>query len=554
MIKNQKKVIFNNTKEVLYLFLLCILCNWMLLLNDGFFWDDNLLYNIFEDGHYSELFDWGLEMGLPLNIIFYRGLEELFGVKNYRLLSFFSIFLSSVLVNQIFKHYTVRFSNLSLVFTTLYLALYPFRSSVLLCTTVYQVMLLLFLLAVYLRSGYQNFNSRLGKLLIYICFSILSFISFNTASIIVIFYFYLLFDYFYSHNFSIDCLNFKNLKFYFKKWWFIVVLPLIYWYCKLTFFPAHGRYQNYNKITFDLYLNFQMFYDFYRVLFIDPILYFLNNLKPVLIKIILCVCIALLYYPRAWILPKFKLPLLECPRKPFLPWAIIFLFISALPYVLVSQPPRFQGWESRHLLLFTLSLPIFVFALLIALLDRVRDLACASTVNFIFRPLILCIVLIGVINANKVYLDYQLLAIKQWSVVENLKAQPELKKYSRFIIYDNVGDFSKNGFSWREANHEAFYGWVAIFKKAWGGERWYANNHDERHEFEKSDRYGAADINPGGESLGLVLTNTDEKKIKTQIVLRYWKLKYFGGPSELREFLLSIVAIEPCGLNVSCKN
>jgi hypothetical protein len=159
----------------------------------------------------------------------------------------------------------------------------------------------------------------------------------------------------------------------------------------------------------------------------------------------------------------------------------------------------------------------------------------------------------GIINANKVYLDYQLLAIKQWAVVENLKSHQELSKYSRFIIYDNVGDFSKNGFSWREANHEAFYGWVAIFKKAWSGERWYANNNDERHEFDKSDRYGSADINPMGEALALMLKNTDEKG-KTQIALKYWRLKYFGTPDQLRDFLLSIVAIEPCGLHVICKN
>lgn len=552
MIKKIKQFIFNNI-EFFYLFLVSLLCNWMLLLNDGFFWDDNLLFNIFEDKHYQELIDLGLEMGLPLNIIFFRGLDMFFGVQNYRWISFLSIFLSSALVNKIFKYYGGRFSNLSLVFTTLYLTIFPFHSTVLLCTLVYQVMLLMFLFAVYLRARFGDCDSRLGKLLILIVFCTLAFISFNTASILVLYYFYLLFDYFYRNNFSLESFRFENLKDYICKWWLIILLPIIYWVCKQTFFPTHGRYLGYNKITFNLYLNLQILYDFYRALFVDPVLFISSNVKPIVIKVVLFMCISLVFFPRLWVAPKFKLPNLIASYKSLMFWALSFLLISALPYVLVLQPPRFQGWESRHLLLFTLSLPIFIFVLLVVALDRLRILGRAGTIGFIFRPLILCIALMGAIYTNKIYLDYQLLAIKQWALVENFKARPELQKYSRFLIYDDVGDFAKHGFSWREANHEAFYGWVAVFKKAWGSERWYANNNDERHEFDKSDRYGAAEINPSGLLLELLISSASEKS-KTQIVLNYWRLKYFGTPQELREYLLSIVTIDPCGFRIICKN
>ena len=94
-------------------------------------------------------------------------------------------------------------------------------------------------------------------------------------------------------------------------------------------------------------------------------------------------------------------------------------------------------------------------------------MARAQSMDFILRPLVLLISVIGVASANLVYLDYQLIAIKQWAVVENLKARPDLKRYSSFWVDDKIGDFSKTNFSWYEADNQAWYEWSAIFKKAW---------------------------------------------------------------------------------------
>jgi hypothetical protein len=210
-----------------------------------------------------------------------------------------------------------------------------------------------------------------------------------------------------------------------------------------------------------------------------------------------------------------------------------------------SLSPRFQGWESRHYILFTLSLPVFVMVVALVYLDRIKAIARAESMGFIFRPLVLCISLVGAASANLVYLDYQLIAIKQWAVVENLKAKPELKRYSSFWVDDQIGDFSKTDFSWYEANNQAWYEWSAIFKKAWSAEKWYANSVNTREEFYKSIRYGAADIDPKGEKCTLVLSNTSPYG-KTGIVRRYFSLKYFGSDIQLHEFLLSIASVEGC--------
>jgi hypothetical protein len=232
-------------------------------------------------------------------------------------------------------------------------------------------------------------------------------------------------------------------------------------------------------------------------------------------------------------------------RVLLLSWSIVFLIVSALPYTLVQQWPRFQGWESRHYILFTLSLPIFVLVLVSVYLDKIKAIADMKCVSFIFRPLILSIGLIGVVSSNYVYVDYQLLAIKQWAFVENLRAKPELKRYSSFRIEDRVGDFSRSGFTWYEADHQAWVEWGGVFTRAWGAENWYGNNVNDREEYTKGVRYSAANIDPTGAKCKLTFTNSSPHG-KATIVREYWKWKYFGTEAQLRDYLLLIVKMESC--------
>jgi hypothetical protein len=546
----KKKLGFNSLINIGYIFLVCLSCHWMLFFNDGFFWDDNVHYGLIQGKHYAELSVFFLETGLPLNIIFFRSIDFLFGISNHRIVGFFTIFLSAVLISSLFRRYAGDFKSLSLVFVSLYLSLFPFKSTVLLCTLGYQVMLLFFILAVYIRVNFSEHDSAVVRFFALAGFALLSFVSFNTASILVLFYFFLSFEYFFAFKFSREAWSILSMWTYARRNLLVLLLPVAYWLVKSIFFPTHGLYENYNKISFNLKGGWDVCVAFFSGIFTYGPFHILatkTHSQAVLLSILM-LFVVLTVFPRCWIVGKFHLPTVRINYVLTLCWSIAFLFISLLPYALVQQPPRFQGWESRHYLLFTLSLPVFVLIAVSIYFDRLKVIASSLSIGFIFRPLIISIVLVGVISSNIVYLDYQLLAIKQWAVVENLKAKPELKRYSSFRIDDQVGDFSRNGFSWYEANHQAWYEWVAIFKKAWSAEKWYGNNINEREEFFKGVRYGASDIDPAGEKCLLTLKNISPYgRIGT--ARRYWKLKYFGADSQLQEFLLSIVTIESCQSN-----
>lgn len=540
-----KSIFFGQLRTIAYIFLVCLACHWMLLLNDGFLWDDNVYYGLIQGKHYAELSTFLLETGLPLNILFFRGLDLFFGVSNHRVVGFFTILLSAVLLNSLFRRFAGDFKSLSLVFTTLYLTLFPFKSTVLLCTLVYQVMLLFFIVAVYVRVNFGQHDSlgvRLGALA---AFSLLSFFSFNTASILVLFYFFLAFEYFSAAGFSRAAWSVRSMWAYARKNVVVLSLPIAYWLIKSFFFATHGLYENYNKISLDLKRYWDAGRAFFAGLFTFGPFHNVGSKVPSLFLAIVLVFVVLTAFSRWWDRASFHLPPLRMNRVLLLGWTVAFLGISALPYILVQQGPRFQGWESRHYILFTLSLPVFVLIVAFVYLDRIKTMARAESMGFIFRPLILCISLVGAASANLVYRDYQLIAIKQWAVVENLKAKPELKHYASFWVDDQIGDFSKTDFSWYEADNQAWYEWSAIFKKAWAAEKWYANNLDTREEFYKGIRYGAADIDPKGEKCTLVLNNTSPYG-KTGIVRRYFSLKYFGSDIQLQEFLMAIASIEGC--------
>lgn len=546
--KMSKRLSLTSWGSAACILFVCIASHWMLPLNDGFFWDDNLYYGLLQGRHYEEFSTFILETGLPINILFFRGLDLLVGITNHRWVSFGTIFLSAILLNDLFRRYAGEFKSLSLVFTTLYLTLFPFKSTVLLCTTVYQVMLLFFILAVYIRVRYGADDAMRVRVLALLAFSVLSFISFNTASILVLFYFYLAFEYFYSQGFALSAWAVPSMWAYARRNLLVVLLPVIYWGVKNTFFPTHGLYVNYNKINFDLQRSFSAGFAFASGLFKYGPLYNVATKSQLLFGLIALLFPLLTAFPRVLGWARFQLPAIKTSRVLWLLWSVAFLIISALPYAMVQIGARFQGWESRHYILFTLSMPVFVLVAVGVYLDRIKSLARMESIGFIFRPMILCITLTGVVSSNMVYLDYQAIAVKQWAVVENLKIRPELKKYSKFLVNDQVGDFSKSGFLWDDATHQSWYEWAAIFTKAWGRQSWFAVNADDTQALIYDDygvRYGAVDINPEGKVCSLTLKNTTHYR-KSEVVFRYWALKYFGTVEQLRQFLLSIASIESC--------
>jgi len=541
---NKRSVFLRDACCILFV---CLLCHGLLLLNDGFFWDDNLLYSLIQGRHYEELSVWAWEMGLPSHVIFFRGLDLLVGIANHRWVSFLTIFLSAVLLNDLFKRYAGDAKFLSMVFTVLYVTLFPFKSTVLLCTTQYQVTLFLFLLAINVRLRFKTHASLLIRRVASFVFLFFSFISFSTASILVLYYYYLLFEYFYADDDIRDPWDLRNLGNFVRGNVHTLLLPIIFWLIKNSFFRSSGMYADYNKIGFDSGLIISSLFSTFDGLVAHNAVFNVIARAPLLFIVLVVTCLVLFTaFPKLMLWKGGKLPPYSSDKMVWLMWSVVFLFVSAFPYAVANHYPSPQGWESRHYLLFTLSWPSFILAAGCFYFQRVKTLANVQSIDCTFRKTIMCIALAGALNSNLIYLDYQAIAIKQWSVVENLRARPDLKKYSSFKIDDQVGDFSKMGVTWHDATHQAWYEWAAIFTKAWGEEKWFGNNIDKRQaEFFKGVRYGASEINPSGLECKITIRNL-VNYTKFGHVRRYLYIKYLGSNEELKRHLSSLISIESC--------
>jgi len=524
------------------IFIICMLSHGLILLNNGFFWDDNIYYGLIRGGYYEEFSSFILETGLPINIYFFRGLDWLVGIENHRWVSLFSIFTSAVLLNQIFKSYFDQCQSISLMYAVMFVVVYPFKSTVLLCTTVYQVMLLFFIMAVFIRAHFGRSSSSVIRSVAQIGFALLSFISFNTASILTLFYFYFIFECFRACDFR---MNFKAMMSYFRQNAIFLTLPILYWALKIVYFPTHGEYVYYNKINFDLLLILNSYKSFFIALFVPNLLIEAASRSTLLWLIVGFMLPLLIIFPCATKWVKFKVPLVKKDWRFIFFWLCGFLFISAFPYSLINLNPSYRGFESRHLILFTLSLPAFVLGAMVLYFERVKKVIVVARIDYLFRSVFIYIVAIGVIGSVVTYYDYQALAIKQESIVENLKVKTNLKKYSNFTIEDQIGDFSVHSSSPHELTHQAWYEWAAIFKKAWGEERWYGNNSDLPNEHKKGIRYGSSQIREDDFQCKLLLRSNDSKD-KTKLVHKYWALKYFGSAIDFRRYLLEISSIEAC--------
>ncbi len=530
--------------DVVYILIFCILTHGLIVLNDGFFWDDNIYYGLIKSGRYEEFSDFIMETGLPLNIYFFRGLDFFVGIENHRWVSFFSIFASAILLNKLLKlHFFEKGQSISLIYPLIFIVIYPFRSTVLLCTTVYQVMLLLFILAIFIRLRYAEVETLTEKLISYIGFSILSFLSFNTASILPLYYFYLIFECCYL--FESKCKDISHVVKYIRLNAFFIGLPIIYWVLKILYFPTHGEYENYNKINIDFEKIVHSYKAYLIALLAPNLLIDVLSRSAILVFSIVFLPLSFLAFPRLTSWMNLKFPSVAGERWLQFIWLMVFLFMSAFPYSLININPAYRGFDSRHLILFTLSLPAFVVWLVIVYVDRIKEVFNIARVDYLFRAIFFSIVIVGIVESNAVYMDYQALAIKQESVIENLRVQSNLKKYSIFEIDDQVGDFSKNMMVTHEVKHQAWYEWAAIFKKAWGEERWYGNNLDMPYRGMKSIRYGTGLVNENGANCRLILRNNMIIS-QRQIIYKYWLLKHFGSHANLRAFLLEITSIEGC--------
>lgn len=507
--------------------MLCMLTHGLLLLNDGAYWDDALFYTMYENWRVDELKNMALETGLPLNYLFWR-LNFFIGVEYHRIFSFLMILVSANIFFRI-AEYIFENKRDALLVTLLFVTCTSFRSTVLFSTMQYQFAMLLFLVACSITSSMGRMFDP-GRFRSWVAI-VLFFLSFNMASLIPLFYCW----YFYMGHRRSGAWSIRSLLF--TRWdSALLLLPVVYFLIKLIVFPTYGLYENYNKIVPSNIVNWETWRTFFKVLI------FPGFLEHSMLSTTASMCVFPLFLALLFFFSK-RLMTSDDRATTSINVGLVFaiLILAVLPYVLVAQPPRLLGWESRHTAAASLVLPFFIYGVFSRYSEKLSFILLKP--RAMSYALVCSLCFLGVISSLSSYISLEAVAIKNSAFVEFLKSNPDISKnYGSFEIVDKVGDFDDR-FYFREEDHESFYGWAYLIKQAWGQERWFANNHDDKFEYYKSPRYGTEFIDPQLPRCSITLSRLPPYR-KLGIISRYYWYKYFRSEALKNKFYKELITFD----------
>ncbi len=500
-----------------------VLTQGLMLLMDGHYFDGRLLHHHIAHQSWPVLREWFGQAGLMGFYEFYRGVGSFPDiVLAYRLAAFLCIGLCSVLVYLIGVRSRFLSHDESLCAALIQLLFPAFRANFSLIVLPYLVAYVLFLLGAYLavRSyggvGWRRHAGRVAALLLLFC-------SYTTNSLLLLHYgFVLLMILMIRRDEHLSL--FAAAGRYVFRYADLLLLPVVFWIVKETFFPRHGWYAGYNKIAFaprTFAVNaiaftknaiFLQTADALRTLFTLPVFW------------LIVLAVALF----AWSRTRFaRNRTFDSPTPPvgIVFFGAVLLFLGITPYVLVFKIAQVYGFSTRLAILVPLGVGVVLVGLIKGLF-RTAD----GRINRAGVILLATLLLAFTVSRLETVTHWQARWVKDRSVELHLREMPPYPASTYFIdeqfpVAPEVA-----------AQRYFVYDWSCIFESVWGGESraglalgtdvdaWWAGDADHPmfakiRNLSHYDPNGARArliIRPGPEAGGL------------RMVLRYWWYRYIS--------------------------
>jgi len=437
-----------SSHQVLWIIIgVALISHSLLLLSEGIFFDDWLLYTDMMQSQWSHLYQWVADMGgFPTLYFIFR----VIGWFPESVLTFRLFELGALLIVAWSTYQILHLRNLLSVEDALLVAvlllLYPgFKSIVSFVHVGYLIMYAMFALGFYFMLWQETLTKKI-KIVVRLCALVLLFVSFKLSSLLVVFYVLLvglsLNEWQKQSNQTVLALAQHQLNRI--DFW---LLPLFYWLITKLFFASGGLYKSthYNEIK----LQWDRIWSLMQTSIsngtwrqIEQNL--LDNHLPTMVYLLLTALILLL-------LPVFQLKSTGTYtikyRFTSLLFGLLLLLATVFPYAAVGKMVAVNGWDSRHSLL--MGLPV---ALLLTLFLR-------SLPGYYIRQLLLAICLLSFSsNLMSNYLTWQARSIKDQSVLQQLQSHQQLKENVVFLIQDDAR---------LTPEPYRFYEWSAMFEQIW---------------------------------------------------------------------------------------
>ena len=405
------------------LFLIALPTYWLLILNDGSYYDGMGL-RVWRETQTFDFFDkWFWDVGKPiLTFIYWPVLKSQYWVILTKLINFFSLVATAFLFFRILKSSRLFENREAFFISALTLTYSGVQMAAENAALQYILLFPVYLLGFHF---YQlSFTAQGGKkAALKFAAASFTFLGFFTHSLLLLHYLFL-FLILVPQRIQHPKISLVKTVLQLSD---AVLWPLVYWVFRNLFFPPQGIYKDYYKLDFTFdglmqgivsLVKFPIYSELKNSFLISPN-YF----------------VSILFFAAAtylfWNLQKASI---DIPQKKvkFLGVAFIGgvgLVLSAIPYILVRQYFEQFGWSTKNHVLFGCVLALTIYGVVGLLTNWLK----LSNLRF---PLMSTIILLFCINSNKNYLDLQFSSIKDSAVHFHLGNSKVAKESSVFQICD----------------------------------------------------------------------------------------------------------------------
>jgi hypothetical protein len=143
--------------------------------------------------------------------------------------------------------------------------------------------------------------------------------------------------------------------------------------------------------------------------------------------------------------------------------AVVWLVAAVLPFIAITRSPALRGWEARHMLPVALPLALSLVAFSRPL--RARLPRIAERVPILIAAMLVTGLIVVQVTEHASWLARW---EKDRGTILALSRTPDMRAFSVFFVLDE----DRLGGS----SYYQFYEWAAMFKSAWGAERWYGTD------------------------------------------------------------------------------
>lgn len=365
--------IFKNDKSVfMLLLLLYFVVNIPLLLNvNGVYWDGwtliNQSYSTIHGMFYKAA---GYKAYVVSGIHWF--MIDILGVYSYRIFTFLFLFLSGWFVYKILSSLPFLTLKDSLVLSLFFLLAPIFSSKIELINFPYTFFSFIFYLSFFVLAKNIANLTVLKRILVLMLF----FFSFSVNSLLV-FYAIILLYLFYSF-YEKDQGFLENTFVFIKQWFDFILIPVVFYLVKLTWFKPSAFYENYNDVNLNNLLQINSYIQIFDFSFFQMIRDSILSIPYWVVFLLALILFAPLFNFFMNVRSKTEdysddIDIRFYQNSLLFGLGIIMFLLGAAPYMAAGKLPVFYGFQDRFQLLLSLGFAFILwFSIKIFVISRLR--------------------------------------------------------------------------------------------------------------------------------------------------------------------------------------